>query len=346
MKVEISLDAIKRNAERLTLACKKPLIPMVKADAYGHGALAVVRALPASCYGVATEEEGIPLRMLEKQVLVTAPSLSGMGAVRRYDMIPLIGEADLVKAAVACGIKRCHIKVNSGMNRLGFRGERECYQAAKMLLKGGVAVEGIATHYARDSDTSVKEQNAAFDKAVLAVKKAAADIGKVQPIFTHVTGSGALYAQNYDRLRVGLALYGYHSGYYTAGLPLEQAMRVTSQVIKVKSIAKGTRLGYSGIYRAKKRMKAYTVLGGYGDGISRSEVGRSVIAAGRRLTIAAVCMDTFEMVSPDVDLSVGDRVIILSGALGADSIASYRGTIPYEVLLGYNVPRAERIYDG
>ena len=52
------------------------------------------------------------------------------------------------------------------------------------------------------------------------------------------------------------------------------------------------------------------------------------------------------MVSPDVDLSVGDRVIILSGALGADSIASYRGTIPYEVLLGYNVPRAERIYDG
>lgn len=344
MKIEISLCAIKRNLDRLAAHTGKRLILMVKADAYGHGLIRVARAVPSPYYGVATEQEGIALRALGKEVLVTAPSPFGAELLKRYDMIPLIGEKAVAERAAALGLRRCHIKVNSGMNRLGFSGEKECYRMAKLLLEAGVSVQGIATHYKEDSPENLLSQNSAFDRAVQAIKKAAYEHGACEKIFTHVTGSGALRAKSYDCLRVGLAAYGYHAGYYTAGVPLEKAMRVTTEIIKVKSLPKGESLGYGGNYRASRPVMAYTVLGGYGDGIARSEVGRKVLAAGRRHSIAAVCMDSFEMVSDRV-LPVGTKVTVLSEALDADAVAKHRNTIPYEVLLGYNVPRAERIYD-
>ena len=345
MKVRVDLGAIKRNYERILARTGKPLIPMVKANGYGHGALRVARALPATTCGVATEAEGIPLRDLGKEVLVTAPSLFSVPLLRRHDLIPLVGEEEIARALVRVGVKRCHFVVNSGMNRLGFTGEKECYQAASLLLAGGVRIEGIATHYKGEEEASLLAQNAAFDRAVAAVRKAMSDKGILGRIPTHVTGSGALCAGRYDALRVGLALYGYHGEFATAGLPLEKGMRVTSEVIKKKRIRAGDTLGYAGVYRANKGLYAYTVLGGYGDGVSRAESGRRVIGAGRRLSVAAVSMDSFEMISDAVDLAVGSRVIILSDAVDAAYIAAYRRTIPYEVLLGYDVPRAERSYD-
>ena len=345
MKAEIDLGAIERNFARVKNAAGKPLILMCKADAYGHGAAQVVRAVSAKYYGVATEEEGVPIRALDKEVLVTAPSFSALALCRRYDMIPLIGDFDILKKAVACGVKRCHIKVNSGMNRLGFTGGKECYAAARLLSSSGVRVEGIATHYKEDSDQNVQMQNLAFQTAIKAIKSGLHD-GKnaADRVITSVTGSGALFAKEFDYLRIGLAAYGYHTGYATAGLGLEPAMRITSEVIKVKSVAAGNTLGYSGNFTAPKRLKAYTVLGGYGDGIACAEKGRSVLAAGRRLKIAAVSMDSFEMTSDRVDLKVGTRVIILSKRIDAAYIAAVRGTIPYEVLVGYDVPRMQKVY--
>ena len=316
---------------------------MIKADAYGHGAVRVAQATNAPYYGVATEAEGVPIRDLGKEVLVTAPSLYSVSLVRRYDMIPVIGEEGVLRAAIRAGVKRCHLAVNSGMNRLGFTGEKECYRMATALLAGGVGIEGIATHYKGGDDTLVRAQNLAFDRAVTAVRHALAEKG-IHRLFTHVTGSGALFSSGYDALRVGLAAYGYHGEYATAGIPLEKAMRVTTRVIKKKRIRAGDTLGYAGAFRASRPYLAYTVLGGYGDGVARSEVGRKVLAAGRRLRIAAVSMDSFEMISDGIDLDVGSRVIIVSDAVDASYIAAHRGTIPYEVLLGYDVPRAERIY--
>ena len=344
MKVHISLGAIKRNFKRIENAANKPLILMCKADAYGHGAREVSRAVAAEYYGVATEEEGVPFREASKQVLVTAPSFYALPLCVRYDMIPMIGDIEVAKRAVICGVRRCHIKVNSGMNRLGFTGEEECYQAARLLSLGGVKVEGVATHYKDGSARTVLTQNAAFLSGVKAVKAALSDAGGTDRLIASVTGCGALFAREFDYLRVGLAAYGYPTGEATAGIPLEPAMSVTSEVIKTKTVEAGDTLGYSGVFRAQKRLRAYTVLGGYGDGIARAEVGREVLSAGRRLSISAVSMDSFEMASDRVDLKVGERVIILSKGVDAAYVASHRGTIPYEVLLGYNVPRAKRVY--
>lgn len=316
---------------------------MCKADAYGHGAMRVAEAVPAAFYGVATEEEGLPLRGLGKEVLVTAPSVSSIELCAYSGMIPMIGAWEVAYRAAACGVRRCHIKVNSGMNRLGFTGEKECYTAAEYLSRAGVEVVGIDTHYKSSSDQNVIKQNQAFHSAVLAVNKALAECGVSNVPITSVTGCGARFASSFDYLRFGLTAYGYPSC-EALSIRLEPAMTVTSEVIKVKTIERGQTLGYNGSYVAKCHVKAYTVLGGYGDGVTRAEQGRYVLAAGRRLGIAAVSMDSFEMTSQRVDLSVGARVIILSKAVNAAYIAKQRGTIPYEVLLGYNVPRANRVY--
>ena len=345
MVVDVDLGAINRNYGRLTRLWAKPLILMVKADAYGHGASRVARAVNAPYYGVATEAEGIPIRELGKEVLVIAPSFYSVALARRYDMIPVIGEARLLGEAIRVGLRRCHIAVNSGMNRLGFTGEKECYRMAAALASGGVRVEGIATHYKAGDEGTVRAQNAAFDPCVLAIRRALAERGQNTVPFTHVTGSGALLSHPYEMLRVGLAAYGYHDEYATAGVPLEKAMKVTSLILKKKRIHAGDTLGYAGGFRASHPCLAYTVLGGYGDGVAREEVGRRVIASGRRLRIAAISMDSFEMISEGIDLEVGSRVIILSDAVDATYVAKHRGTIPYEVLLGYDVPRAERYYE-
>lgn len=344
MNVEISLGAIKRNFKRIENAAGKPLILMCKANAYGHGASEVSQAVAAEYYGVATEEEGVPLRENAKQVLVTAPSFYTLPLCAKCDMIPFIGDMEIAKRAVACGLKRCHIKINSGMNRLGFTGEKECYEAARLLALGGVKVQGVATHYKDGSDQNVLRQNVTFRQAIAAVRYALSGAGQNDRLITSVTGSGASFAKEFDYLRVGLAAYGYSAGKATAGIGLEPAMKVTSEVIKAKTVQKGDTLGYSGAFCAPKRLKAYTVLGGYGDGVARAEVGRKVMAAGRRLSIAAVSMDSFEMISDRVDLKVGARVIILSKGVDAVYVAAKRGTIPYEVLLGYDVPRAKRVY--
>jgi len=344
MRVEIDLSAIRENVKMIAKATGKEIILMCKADAYGHGLSRVAREVPSVLYGVATEEEGLILRQMEKSVLITAPSVKGLALAKRYDMIPMIGDDELVRQAISVGLTRCHIKINSGMNRFGFRGEKACYQAAKALIKGGVRVEGIATHYLEEKDQTIKRQNRLFDNSVLAIRHAVAEEGGSSPV-THVTGSGALFAKNYDYLRVGLPAYGYHAE-YTAGIPLVKAMKVSGEILTVKYLRKGDTLGYGGIYRAGRNLVACTVLGGYGDGVTREEVGRKVLLRGKNQRIAAVCMDSFEMIAEGMIPRVGERVILLSDRLDAAYIAAYRKSIPYAVLLGYDVPRAERIYHG
>ena len=339
MIVTVRKERIERNLKNMRLASGKPLILMCKANGYGHGMLEVARA-EAAAYGVATEEEGARLRaVVRKDILLSAPRTSALNLVEEHDLVPIIGEEEYLKSAVFSGkVRRCHLKVDSGMHRMGFRSPKECVEAALFLAEHGVRLEGIATHY-KESGENVKRQNQAFDACLEAIFGAYAAKELPLPI-THVTASGRAEAGKYDMLRVGLAAYGY--GELSSLAP---AMEVSSEILCVKRIAKGDTLGYGGAFLADRPLTACTVLGGYADGIDRREVGREVICKGVRCRIAAVCMDTFEVVTERVDLSVGDRVIIMSEELDAAYIARRRGSIPYEVLVGYDTPRAERRYD-
>ena len=340
MKVKINLKAIERNLNALRLAFGKPLIFMCKADAYGHGLARVAREISAEGYGVATEEEGALVRSFTNApIYVTAPRKENARLLRRFDLIALVGEVTLSNALIAAGVKRCHIKVNSGMNRLGFSSPKDCAAICDKLLSFGVLVEGVCTHYKSADEAVRREQNAVFDQCVSAVRERLGARGFSPSIFTHVTGGGNERADGY---RVGLACYGYGEG---LTVPLEKAMRVESEILAVKEIKKGQTLGYNA-FRAEEDLVACTVLGGYADGIERSERGRNVLVGGKKAKIVAVCMDSFEIVTHRLDLKAGRRVIIMSDAIDANAIAKSRGTIPYEVLVGYDRPRAEYLYDG
>ena len=341
MTVNVRVSRIRENLENMRLATGKPLIFMCKANAYGHGAAEIVRRVRAVGYGVATEREGAELRAYtDAPIYVTVPRIREIPLAARFGLIPLVGDVEYGKALVSRReLSACHIKVNSGMNRLGFSSPNECAALATALLDAGVRVEGVCTHYKDASEENILSQNACFDECVRAVRAVTASRGQERLPVTHVTYSGAKFAARYDMLRVGLAAYGYGEA------SLRPAMEVTSEIVKAKRLDRGDTLGYNGLYRADRPLAAYTVLGGYADGVDRREVGRIVLAGGGACRIAAVCMDSFEMVSDNLDLKVGDRVIILSDEISAEYVARVRGTIPYEVLVGYDTPRAERTYD-
>ncbi len=341
MKIEVDLNAIKRNLYSLRLALGKPLVFMCKADAYGHGISRVVRAVEADAYGVATEEEGVIVRSITRApIFVTAPRKVNARTIRRFDLIPMIGELSVAEAAIAANVKRCHIKVNSGMNRLGFSTPEECAAIAEKLLSGGVSIEGICTHY-KSVDPKVRvKQDRVFDRCVDAVRERIRAFGLTPRLTVHVTGCAAGNAAC-DMYRVGLACYGYGCNF----VPLEKAMTVESEILAVKPLRKGQTLGYSS-FRAKEDCIACTVLGGYADGIDRGEKGRAVLIGRSKAQIAAVCMDSFEIVTHRLDLKAGRRVIIMSDEIDATYIAKSRGTIPYEVLVGFDRPRADYTYDG
>ncbi|MBQ9370314.1 MAG: alanine racemase [Clostridia bacterium] len=346
MIVTVHTSRIINNLDAMRLAYGKPLIFMCKANAYGHGMREVAPCVPAKAYGVATAEEGALLRSyVSAPILVTAPRISNIPLIAESDLIPLVGEESYVCAlAGAKVVKRCHIKADSGMHRSGISSPKKCYEAATLLAEGGVTVEGICTHYKDASKDTVLSQNARFDECVQAVRSALFARGQSVLPYTHVTSSGAALAARYDAIRVGLSAYGYENERRT-GRRLTSAMEVFSEILNVKRLRKGDTLGYEGAFIADRPLTACTVLGGYADGMDRRDVGGEVIVKGRRARIAAVCMDTFEVVSDAVDFCVGDRVIILSDEINAQEIAIRRGSIPYEVLVGFDTPRAERRYD-
>ena len=346
MIVTVHTSRIKKNLDAMRLAYGKPLIFMCKANAYGHGMCEVAPKVSVHAFGVATEEEGAALRSLVSEpILVTAPRISNLPLLARSRLIPIVGEENYLRAMIdsRC-VKRCHIKVDSGMHRLGFSTPKECYAMAAHLAGHGVTVEGVCTHYKGASRDIILSQNARFDECVRAIRSALSLSGQEIVPLTHVTASGVRFASKYDALRVGLAAYGYENE-QTPDNPMHMAMKVSSEILRVKRLNYAETLGYDGVFTADRPVTACTVLGGYADGIDRRDAGGEVIVNGKRARIAAVCMDTFELVSDAVDLSVGDRVIILSEEVNARRIAERRRTIPYEVLVGFDTPRARRIYD-
>ena len=346
MIVTVHTSRIKENLDAMRLAYGKPLIFMCKANAYGHGMAEVAPFVAAAAFGVATEREGALLRRcVASPILVSAPRIADIPLLCGNDLIPLAGEESYVRALISSGkVKRCHLKADSGMHRSGIADPTRCYEAASALAEGGIEVAGVCTHYKEGTRENLLSQNARFDECVRAVRSALFARGQRRIPITHVTLSGSLFAAKYDALRVGLAAYGYADG-PCGGISLRKAMEVTSEVLNVKRLKEGDSLGYGDRFIADRPLTACTVLGGYADGMDRRDVGGDVSINGRRARIAAICMDTFEAVTDQVDFGVGDRVIIMSEEIDAAVIAERRGTIPYEVLVGFDRLRTERRYE-
>ena len=324
---------------------------VVKADAYGHGALPVAKsALEANAdsLAVVTVEEGAELR----RGGVSAPILVFTDLLP--DRLSLAGEHRLTvtahsltsarRIAAHPGLK-AHLKVNTGMNRWGV-GPEEVAKARKTL---GGGLVGVYTHLASaDLDLeATKAQLRAFDEVL-----AAHDFGGA---LVHAANSaGTLWhpGSYYDCVRPGVALYGLHpSG--DSGDPSEEdlrpAMTLKSYVADVRRLAPGEGVSYGLTFRAEEEMFAAVVPVGYAEGYRRALSGRGValVRGVRRPLLGRVTMDAC-VFGVDGSVEVGDEVVLVGeqggGRIGAEELGNLAGTINYEVTTGVNSRRVERRY--
>lgn len=359
----VDLGAIRRNtaALRRLTGDAAQLMAIVKADGYGHGALPVARAAldgGATSLGVATVDEGVELRRggCRQTILVLGPTLpSEAAALGEHSLEQMVADLDAAGAVsrAALGLGRTvglHLKVDTGMGRVGVPPGEAVAVARRLVALPGVRLAGVMTHFA-DADEAgaggAPAQLAAFRDVVASLRGAGLDVGLVHA--ANSAGILALPDSHLDLVRAGIALYGCHPSAETAPrLSLEPALTFRTRVAFLKAAPAGTTIGYGRTFTAPARMTVATLPVGYADGFSRGLSNRgAVLIGGRRAPIVGrVCMDMSMVdVSAVPGVRVGDAAVLYGPqgdeCVSVTEVAGLLGTISYEVLcaIGKRVPR-------
>jgi alanine racemase len=356
--VEVDLDAIRHNV-RLLRPDRAELLAVVKADGYGHGAAAAARAAldgGATRVGVALVEEGIDLRErgVGGPVLVLSEFPSGsekeaLAAGLTPTVYTREGLAGLAGAAGALGRPvGVHLKVDSGMHRVGLWPPSAAPAFAREILDAGFTLEGLWTHFAaaEEDEEGTRRQL----RTLLEVRDALAREG-IRPACIHSANSAATIRfpeTHLDLVRPGAAIYGLDPGRGVGPAHgLRPALTWRSAVTMVKRLPKGERLSYGWRYRLDRETTVATVPVGYEDGFQRSLSSRAeVLVGGRRHRVAGtVTMDQLLVDCGDHEVHAGDEVVLI-GAQGderitAEELAGHVGSIGYEMVtaISERVPR-------
>lgn len=360
--VAVDLEAVDANVRGLVaLAAPARVLATVKADAYGHGAVPVARtalAAGATWLGVAFVEEGIELRdagIDAPVLLLSEPPAAAAPTVVARGLTPIVyteaGIDALAAAAEAAGtVLPVHLKVDTGMHRVGCHPEHAVALAERVAARASLTLEGLATHLAvaDEADRAYTEaQLDAFDAVLDAVTAA---VGR-PPVVHAANSAGALaYPRaRFDLVRVGITLYGIDPSAEVGGaVPLTPALSLYARVSYVKDLPSGARVSYGLRYELARPSRIATVPVGYADGVPRGlgAAGAEVLVGGRRCPIAGtVTMDQILVDVGEADVQIGDDVVLLgrqgSECITADEWAARLGTIPYEVVtrLGGRLPR-------
>ena len=341
------------------------MIAVVKANAYGHGAGEVARALEdagADLLACADIEEGSVLRAagVRTDILVFgALSVSDLDGLFDCQLTPTISTPGAAKAVQAAAAKykqrvRYHLKIDTGMNRLGFRFDNLRRSLPGLFASENLELAAIYTHFATADDPAsplFDQQRVRFDRAV--EEAAALRAGpEGRPFYRHASNSAALLRDSrvwFDRVRPGLLLYGLVPPPLASTIPLTPVMRLDSRVVAVKGMRPGEITGYGARFTAERPTSVAIIPAGYADGLDLRLAGRgSVLIRGRRAPIVgSVCMDMLMADVTGLDVSPGDEVVII-GSQGDDRIdvremAATIGTIPWEIVCRVG-SRIERLY--
>ncbi|MFL6448905.1 MAG: alanine racemase [Bryobacteraceae bacterium] len=366
--VEISRAQISENfaAIRRAVGPDTQVMPVVKADAYRHGAVEVSKTLEADgarWLAVSNTEEGVVLREagIKARILVMADFLPfTRETMLAHHLTPVIHSledlADLDGLAEKRGERSAyHLKVDTGMGRLGVAPDAARIASAVANAKH-VDFEGLMTHFASAANYEsgqTDEQMRVFDSIAAALERSGLKPGLLHSCSTIPVAYGRRAAWR-SMVRPGHAVYGYVSparGPAPEGvLPVKPALSWRASVLSVKEIPAGALIGYGGMYRAPRPMRIAVLAAGYADGIPHRLSNRgSVIAKGKIVPmLGAVSMDLTTIdVSQVPNISVGDAVTLLgsegSVSIDAQQIAKLAGTISYSVLCGIHA-RVKRIY--
>ena len=342
--VEVDLAALVENARTVAAAAGVPLLPLVKADAYGLGMLPVAAALEAVDpwgFGVATPSEGETLRAAgcRRPVVVFTPALpSWFARCRAADLQPVLGSNAAVEAWLATGGGPFQLEIDTGMARSGvpWRSTRESVTARWMDH-----CAGVLTHFAcADSDAeATAEQRRRFERALAALPR--------RPPLVHAANSAAAFRGApfaYDAVRPGIFLYGGPAGAHAPSPKPVAAFR--ARVAHITAVATGSAASYGWRWRAERDTRLATLAAGYADGVPRAVEGHGFVElGGARCAIAgAVNMDMTLVDASAVAVRESDVATFFGGAISLDEWAGWSGTTPYESLtrLGARVPRVYR----
>jgi len=345
-----------------TLAPRTPdVIAVVKANAYGHGSERVGVALEqagADVLACADIEEGIVLRRagVTRPILIFgALSVSDLDGLFEHALTPTISTPSAARAVQAAAARRgavCgyHLKIDTGMHRLGFRHDNVRRTLPEVLGSPNLRLEAVYTHFA----TADVPGHPLFDEQRDRFEEATAHIEARVP--RHAANSAALLRDSrvwYDMVRPGLLLYGIVPPPLASTIPLQPVMSLTSRVVAVKGLRPGESVGYGTRFTATAPRTIAVVPAGYADGLDlRLERGGQVLIRGRRVPIVgAVSMDMMTVDVSDLEgVAPGDEVVII-GRQGREpwqqidvrEMAAAIGTIPYEIVCRIGA-RIERQY--
>ena len=355
--LEVNLPQLRKNLEAIRAhVAPAKVMPMIKANAYGHGVdgLAPFLEPHVDIFGVALVEEAVHLRALgiTKPILVAGGTLPGqIPLFLEYDLILTASSPELLAAADAAveAAKRnlkVHLKIDTGMERVGVHYyEAESFLEQSLKCKH-VLIEGIYTHLANSEDpklTHARQQLDRFREVLRFYEKRS-----LPTPMRHMANSAAILQfpeSHMDLVRPGLMLYGVYPGGVTKTVELAPALKWKSRVAYSKITLAGHPVSYGSLWQAEAATRIVTVPCGYADGYFRRMTNKAqVLINGKRYPqVGRICMDQCMVNTGDEAIQVGDEVVLLGDGIAAHDLAEWTGTNEYEVLTNISA-RVPRIY--
>lgn len=369
--VEIDQGALRRNtrAFKNLLGYGKRLCCVVKADAYGHGAVQcakIMHATGADMFAVATVSEGVQLREggIKSPILVlNEPPIDACDTLLEYQIMPSVYSSEFALAygerAVEMGcVGKYHMAIETGMNRIGVHFTDVLEFRREIDFHRGIECDGVFTHFATADDPDgwdYRLQCTRFSEAVAAMKDAGFECGIVH--CSNTPASMLDHSMQFDMIRAGIGLYGLQPCEKSAPImPLEPVMSVRARVTRTIHPAMGEGVGYGFTFRVPRaRVQVCTIPIGYADGLSRTLSNKmDVLYRGQRIRqVGNICMDQCMVAIQQTparqmpEAEVGDLITIVGkdgdAVITMDEMARLRGTINYEVACGFGM-RLEKVY--
>ncbi len=370
VQANVNLDAVLHNLLeiRKKLPTDTKLMAIVKADAYGHGAVALAKAVGDSgkidCYGVAIIEEAVQLREagIRKPILIL-----GYTAKEQYDLVvahevtQTVFRYDMAKALSDEAIRqgktaRIHIKVDTGMTRLGFSDNKESIEEIKRIAAlDNIEIGGLFSHFAKADETDRADSIKQLQRYIAFVDMLEQE-GIHIPIKHMANSAGIIeYPDAYfNMVRCGIATYGIYPSDMVnrEEFKLIPAMELKTHIINLRDVEPGVGISYGGTYITDRPTKVATIPVGYADGYSRnlSNRGKVIVNGQFAPILGRICMDQFMVDVTDIkDVKQGDIVTLLgrdgSNYISAEELAEWSHSFAYELLcmVGKRIPR---VYHG
>jgi alanine racemase len=345
------------------------LLAVLKADGYGHGAASLARAASAPGangagrkpksslwgFGVSSVEEGMALREkgLSQRILILGSlfPFESFEAALEHDLTPTVASRAAAQSLAKAAARRrrpvpVHVKVDTGMGRIGMSPERVSEALSVIQQSPGLRLEGLYTHLAQAESAEVtRQQLTLFKTAAQAARRVAPGV------LIHAANSAALFhfpESHFDMVRPGLALYGIVPPEDRRSAAFRRVMSWRTRAVFLKTVPPRTPVSYGGTFRTRRRSRLATLPVGYADGYRRALSNRGqVLVKGRRCPVVGrVTMDQIIVDVTDVPpVDVGEEVVLLGSqgreTISAEEMAAWADTIPYEILCGITsrVPR-------